>query len=137
MSTAEILVPFLFNTICLAFFFWNAYQCDPGVIRTSREDKLQVLYTETYLCSLIPVAAVNFCYSMVLYGLQNLILLFSDVLWYCLKCAAQLCHCCTIASSSLLACLCGSLVKHLWCTLSLPYLTLPAGWGAVKTAPQR
>jgi len=43
VSTAEILVPFLFNTICLMFFFWNAYQCDPGVIRTSREEKLQVL----------------------------------------------------------------------------------------------
>jgi len=42
VSSAEILVPFLFNTICLMYFFWNAYQSDPGVIRTSRQEKLQV-----------------------------------------------------------------------------------------------
>jgi len=51
VSTAEILVPFLFNTICLAYFFWNAYQCDPGVIRTSREEKMQVLYSLSCLLS--------------------------------------------------------------------------------------
>ena len=51
VSSAEILVPFLFNTICLTYCFWNAYQCDPGVIRTSREEKLQVCQMPTFFIS--------------------------------------------------------------------------------------
>ena len=36
ICTAETLVPFLFNTICLTYCFWNAYQCDPSHPHVSR-----------------------------------------------------------------------------------------------------
>lgn len=42
VSSAEILVPFLINSICLGFYFWKAWKSDPGVIQGSIEEKLQV-----------------------------------------------------------------------------------------------
>jgi palmitoyltransferase len=43
VSRADILIPFLINTVCLGYCFWNAWKCDPGVIKTSREEKVQVV----------------------------------------------------------------------------------------------
>lgn len=43
VSSAEILTPFLINTVCLSFYFWKAWKSDPGVIRGSVEEKLQTI----------------------------------------------------------------------------------------------
>lgn len=42
VSSPDILIPFLINSALLGFCFWNAWKCDPGNIKPSREQKIQV-----------------------------------------------------------------------------------------------
>ncbi len=42
VNTYDIQIPFLITTIFLMYYFYKAWTTDPGIIKSSRDDKVKV-----------------------------------------------------------------------------------------------